>query len=92
MSDIMRPIVNNNGTSAKSLIDDRIKCRTLVLDLMDKLRDTCPHGRDYLGNHELYSAARDVHSQRFAVLFKLEQDLLAEALDILGQSEGRRAA
>jgi hypothetical protein len=91
MSDIMRPIVNNNGTSGKSLIDDRIKCRTLILELMDKLANTVPHGRDYLGNHELYSAARDIHRQRFVVLAKLEQDLLAEALDILGQSEGRAA-
>ena len=92
MSDIMRPIVNNNGTSGKSLIEDRIKCRTLILELIDKMSSTIPHGRDYLGNHELYSVDREIHRQRIIVLAKLEQDLLAEALDILGQGEGRRAA
>lgn len=79
---IMRPIINLNGTSAKSLIDARIEARECVTRLMSAIGETRPHGRDYIGNHDAYERDLAIYRARFALLDTLYNDLGDESLDI----------
>ena len=80
--DLMKPIINLNGTSRAELVETRIKARQACLDLIHKLGATAPNGRDYIGQPEAYKRDRDIYRQRFAFLDALYNTLGDEALAI----------
>ena len=77
---LMRPIINLNGTSPEALIDARIEARTACLALMSALDGTQPNGRDYIGHPDAYKRDLAIYSARFAALDNLLNDLRHEAL------------
>lgn len=79
---LMRPIINLNGTSPEALIDARIEARTACLALMAALGGTQPNGRDYIGHPDAYKRDLAIYSARFVALDKLLNDLGEEALAI----------
>lgn len=82
---IMKPAVNNNGTSRQSLVEIRVNAMKAVMGAMEALQLTKPHGRDYqsLPNSlERYEADRAIFVERFSTLDKLHNELQEEALTI----------
>lgn len=79
---LMRPIINLNGTSSEALIDARLEARTACLALMSALGGTLPNGRDYIGHPDAYKRDLAIYSARFAALDKLLNDLGDEALEL----------
>jgi hypothetical protein len=79
---IMRPFVNINGTSRAALVDQRRAAMEAVRLAMTALQETCPHGRDYIGDPARFDHDRGVYNRRFAKLDELHNDLLDEALAI----------
>ena len=45
--EIIRPTINNNGTSAQELIGHRIAAKRLIDTLIKELNAITPNGRDY---------------------------------------------
>jgi len=82
MTEIMKPIVNINGTSREELIEQRIDARRAVTALMETLQHMAPNGRDYIGNQEAFDRDRAIYRERFAALDALYNTLLDEALNI----------
>jgi hypothetical protein len=82
MTEIMKPIVNINGTSRTELIEQRIDARRAVTALMETLQHMVPNGRDYIGNQEAFDRDRAIYRERFAALDALYNTLLDEALNI----------
>jgi len=82
MTEIMKPIVNINGTSREELIEQRIDARRAVAALMETLQHMVPNGRDYIGNQEAFDRDRAIYRERFAALDALYNTLLDEALNI----------
>ena len=79
---LMRPIVNLNGTSPEALIDARLEARTACLALMGVLQGLLPTGRDYIGHPDAYRRDLNIHSARLLALDNLLNDLGDEALAI----------
>jgi len=79
----MRPTVNMNGTARESLVDQRREVMDALRPAMDKLRETAPHGRDYVGSPAQYDMDRATYLARYETLLKLFHDLQEEALLIM---------
>jgi len=86
----MNPSVNINGTSREALVDARRDAFEAIHAAMNALRETMPHGRDYVGRAHQFSVDRAIYIERHAVLSKLSEDLMDEALAI--QNAGARGA
>jgi hypothetical protein len=73
------PIINNNGSTAESLGNDRIAAWRAVKEAMKALSECHPHGRDYQtaprGEHSIALKRYSVH---FAALDKLANELCDE--------------
>ena len=82
--ELMKPIINLNGTTVSALVDARIGAREACLKLMEALFATAPHGRDYVGNSAAYNRDLAIYRARFAVLDGLYNVLVEEALAIQG--------
>lgn len=82
MTDLIRPIINNNGTSRQSMIDYRIAIRDALQNAMEALNEIKPNGRDYIGHPEEYARDREIYIARFCALDKMHNDLLDEAIYI----------
>jgi hypothetical protein len=87
---MIRPILNNNGSSAFDLIDQRRTAMDCLMDAIEALKQVAPNGRDYLGQHDLLAADRALHFDRLSALHTLREELLDEALHI--QQQERAAA
>ena len=87
---MIRPILNNNGSSAFDLIDQRRTAMDCLMDAIEALKQVAPNGRDYLGQYDLLAADRTLHFDRLAALHTLREELLDEALHI--QQQERAAA
>ena len=80
---LMNPSININGTSRASLIQARRDAMDSIRVAMEKLGETRPHGRDYVGRDHQYSLDRALYQERFAKLDSLFNDLQDEALALL---------
>lgn len=79
---IMNPSININGTSREELVNTRRNVLDKIDELMKAIQETKPHGRDYIGKDHQYSLDRKLYADRFAMLDKLRNEILDEALDI----------
>lgn len=79
---LMNPSININGTSREALVADRRNVADALMEAMAALVDTKPHGRDYVGRDHQFSLDRRVYNERFAMLDKLRNEILEEALAI----------
>ncbi|CCF19144.1 protein of unknown function [Pseudorhizobium banfieldiae] len=84
MADLMRPIVNLNGTSRDALVEARIAVRQDLRSVMTSLGETAPNGRDYIGEPDAYQRDLAVYRSRFAIIDALYNQLGDEALAIQG--------
>jgi hypothetical protein len=82
MADLMRPIVNLNGTSRSALIDQRVDARNALVLAMEALGETRPNGRDYIGKREAYKRDLAIFQRRFSALDQIYNELMDEALAI----------
>ena len=85
---MIRPILNNNGSSAFDLIDQRRHAMDALLEAIDALKQCTPNGRDYPGHYDRCIADRETHFDRLAALHALREELLDEALHIQQQEKG----
>jgi hypothetical protein len=73
------PIINNNGSTAESLGNDRIAAWRAVKEAMKALSECAPHGRDYHTEPGAeYAIARKRYAEHFAALDKLANELCDE--------------
>lgn len=84
MADLMRPIVNLNGTSPEALIRSRMTARVAIDNLLTALRETAPNGRDYIGDNAAFDRDTAIYRSRFIWLDALSNDLMDEAIAIKG--------
>jgi hypothetical protein len=82
MTELMKPIVNLNGTSRDDLIEQRMLAREAIRQAMEALQQTEPNGRDYIGHKEAYERDLAIYRQRLAMLDKLYNELELEAIAI----------
>lgn len=88
MSNLMKPILNLNGTSAQALVNARIDARAACQALMKALGETAPNGRDYIGNPDAYKRDLEIYRARFAGIDTLFNTLGDEALAIIEAADG----
>lgn len=79
---MMRPIVNNNGDTRESLVDQRRAVIDALRVVMKALYETAPNGRNYIGNAERFVADKAIYAARFATLDQLLNEIQDEALAI----------
>jgi len=84
---MIRPTLNNNGSSAADLINPRRDAMDHLMDAIEALKQVTPNGRDYLGDIERLVADRNIHFDRLAALHTLREELLDEALHIQQQKK-----
>lgn len=84
---MIRPILNNNGSSAFDLIDQRRTAMDCLMDAIEALKQATPHGRDYPGHYDRCIADRETHFDRLSSLHALREELLDEALHIQQQEK-----
>jgi len=86
---MIRPTLNNNGSSAFDLIDPRRNAMALIDELIETLKQVTPNGRDYPSDLEQVAlvADRNIHFDRLAALHTLREQLLDEALHIQRQEK-----
>ena len=83
MTDIIRPIVNLNGTDRADLVQQRRDAVDGCRDLMRALSQMTPNGRDYIGQPDALRRDREIHYARFAQIDALRSALTDEAIAIL---------
>jgi hypothetical protein len=83
---LMNPTVNINGTSRESLVADRRAVADSLMEVMKALVNTKPHMRDYqplaFTARQAYETDLGIWTERFAMLDKLRNEVLDEALAI----------
>lgn len=85
------PIVNINGSSKQSLLDDNSNIRAALENVLDVLAQAAPHGRNYQGHPYPESAlgiARTNHSARYQQIEALITEYTRQALVIDGHAWG----
>lgn len=82
MAKLMHPKININGMTREAHIAARVEVIESLRTVMDKLAETRPHGRDYLGDDAARNADLAIYSERFAVIDKLRNEIEEEALAI----------
>lgn len=68
---VTAPIVNLNGASKESLIEQQLGVLTVIADLIDAMGAASPHGRDFQfvdANGSLFRAAADEHRAELITL------------------------
>jgi hypothetical protein len=80
---LIKEIVNLNGTSRDSLVNQRIEARQALASALDALIETSPHPRDFPdsvpGAAVSYQQARKIYQDRLTSIHALMEDLQAEA-------------
>jgi hypothetical protein len=84
---MIRPVINNNGSSAFDLIDARRAAMDLIDEVIEALKQVTPNGRDYPNDTLACVADRNIHFDRLAALHTLREELLDEALYIHKQEK-----
>lgn len=79
---LMNPSININGTSREAMVADRRLIVERLMLSMAAMSAILPHGRDYIGKDHQYSLDRAIWNERFAMLDKLRNEILEEALAI----------
>jgi hypothetical protein len=82
MTDIIQPIINNNGTSRQSMVDYRIAIGDALRDTMVAMQEIKPNGRDYIGHLDEYLRDREIYDARYRALDAIYNDVMEEALHI----------
>lgn len=86
---VVLPIVNNNGTSKAELLDPIFKAYRATLAAYEALCKTAPHGRDYqISPPEDYPMARRDFERRAKELMKISEELQALYIGIERQGRG----
>lgn len=78
------PIVNLNGTSAESLIEDTLRAIRALRLALTKMGEAHPHGRDYQvhGGAMLLASAIQDHESRLKRVQSVIDELTAIAEDV----------
>lgn len=84
---VMEPKININGMTREQHVRQRIDVLNAIENLMEKMSEIRPHGRDYIGNTEAYQRDLAIHNARFADLDRLRNEVQDEAMAI--QEGGR---
>ena len=87
---IMQPVINNNGETKESHVEKRIDIRNAIMETMKRLQEIAPHGRDYqtlADSQARYNTDLEIYRARFAMLDKLNNEILDEALAIQNQGK-----
>ena len=79
---MMRPIINNNGDTRESLVDQRRAVIDALRVVVKALWETAPNGRNYIGNAERFAADKAIYAARFAMLDQISNEITDEALAI----------
>lgn len=85
------PIVHLNGTSANSLVEDRLKAYAAIGEAYDALKQMGPNGRDYYPQPGLMQLAIEQHRRRLLVLDALRAEIEAEC-EAINEQEAERCA
>ena len=88
MNDLVKPVLNINGTPGSDLIEHRMNARVLLENLIFELQRIAPNGRDYPGDTDRLEHDRAVHFRRLGALRTLHDDLTKEALALHRQMQG----
>ena len=86
---MISPVLNHNGSSVTDLTLPRIAARDALQAAIAALLQVTPHGRDYPGDSERCQADRLAHYERIGGLEHLANELMAEAIAIKNQLEGK---
>ena len=84
---MIRPTLNNNGSSTDDLIWPRIKALDALADAIEALKQITPHGRDYICDRDRFIADRETHFDRLSALHTLREELKEEVLHLQQQLE-----
>lgn len=78
------PTINLNGTEGQSLFNANRTVRTAVHEAEQAMHQIAPHARDYIGQPEEFSKARDEYYARLSALRQImvELDAIAIAISI----------
>lgn len=76
---IIRPILNINGTSRDELVDQRRAVADALRDVVEAMRHMVPNGRDYPGDYDRLQRDRFTHFARMDQINKLYNDIIEEA-------------
>jgi len=82
LSPLVPPIVNLNGTSRETLINQQSYILSCLEQLLDAMHTAMPHGRDWQPRPQEYIAAREAWIERIMLLQSLKTELTANALCI----------
>jgi hypothetical protein len=90
MKPLVTPLVNLNGATAKSLIEQHVAVMNALDTVLEAMSQAFPHGRDFQthpdGNAAVY-AARDAWQERMLALTEMKREITDNALAI--QAQGR---
>ena len=83
------PVVNLNGTSRESLLEQRWAAMDAISTALIALSECSPNGRDYqTAAKGEFEVARNLHSERFAFLDRLINELREEVMFIQDSRHG----
>ena len=83
---MITPTLNINGSSADDLIQPRRDAYAALQAAIKALQQAAPNGRDYAHNDQCV-ADRAAHYARLKTLDAIAAELVAEAVNIKGQSK-----
>jgi len=86
---MITPTLNLNGSGVRDLIDPRLAAYDLLDAAMLELQKVTPHGRDYLGDTDLWAKDLEAHFGRMNQIRIVMIDLMAEAATIQEQDNVR---
>lgn len=79
---MMKPVININGTSAETLVEDRNEVLEQLRAAYDAMRALAPHGRDYPNAD--FAKDREIHMARCAELHAILEEIQAETFVLAG--------
>ena len=82
---MIRPTLNNNGTSADDLIQPRRDAYDALQAAIKALQQVTPNGRDYPGDNDQCVTDRGSHYIRLKAFNTIAAEIIAEALAIKEQ-------
>lgn len=87
---LVPPIVNMNGATAKSLVEQHVAVLNAIDATVDAMQAAFPHGRDYQTARTAFAeqAAQDAWRERMVALVDLKREITANALAIQAQGRG----
>lgn len=84
METIVVPIVHDNGTSKRCLLEYREAAYSSLQDALESLKEMSPNGRDYYPDPGRFEKAVAQHTRRMRVITDLMVELEAECAAING--------